>query len=135
MNLAWIDGLQTMMLQYTSIYADENGVTHFRERELDLHETLIGPLIPPLGATSPAEASSYYFLTFPPGISMDWHPAPKRLFHFFLAGECRVAVSDGTVRSFQTGDIVLAEDTSGTGHMTSNPGTVETLMAVVALPE
>lgn len=65
---------------------------------------------------------------------MDWHPAPKRLLHFFLAGECEVSVSDGEVRTFQTGDIVLAEDTTGKGHTTGNPGTVETLMAVVTLP-
>ena len=66
---------------------------------------------------------------------MDWHPAPGRLFHFFLAGQCEVTVSDGDTRTFRQGDIVLAEDTAGIGHRTSNSGPVETLMAVVALED
>ena len=123
-----------MRLHYTSIYADASGVSHFKEVEVELNETIIGPLIPPLGATLPFPADSYYFLTFPPGIVIDWHPAPKRLFHFFLAGQCEVTVEDGEVRVFRQGDIVLAEDTTGKGHITRNHGSSDTLMAVVALP-
>jgi quercetin dioxygenase-like cupin family protein len=123
-----------LKLKYTSIYTGADGVSHFREVEGELAPTVIGPLIPPLGASTPAPAEAYYFLAFPPGIQMDWHPAPRRLFHFFLAGQCEVTVSDGEVRAFRAGDIVLAEDTAGRGHTTRNPGSVETLMAVVALP-
>jgi hypothetical protein len=122
-------------LTYTSIYSDAHGQSHFRECEVPLEDTIIGPLIPPLGATISLPAVSYYFLTFPPGMHADWHPAPKRLFHFFLTGGCEVVVSDGEVRHFKAGDIVLAEDTTGQGHTTSNHGLVETLMAVVALPD
>jgi hypothetical protein len=124
-----------MKIKYTSIYADASGKSHFRDAEIELNETIIGPRIPPLGASAHLPADACYFLTFPPGIVMDWHPAPARLFHFFLAGECKVTVSDGEVRIFGVGDIVLAEDTTGIGHMTSNIGPSETLMAVVALPE
>jgi mannose-6-phosphate isomerase-like protein (cupin superfamily) len=123
-----------MPIHYTSIYSDEAGVSHFRDIELALHETILGPLIPPLGATAALPAENCYFLTFPPGIEMDWHPAPKRLFHFFLAGESEVRVSDGSTRTFRQGDIVLAEDTTGVGHTTRNPGAVTTLMAVAAIP-
>jgi mannose-6-phosphate isomerase-like protein (cupin superfamily) len=122
-----------MAIKYTSIYADTDGVSHFREVEIETNPTLIGPLIPPLGATVPQPASGCHFLTFPPGIFIDWHPAPRRLFHFFLAGSCEVTVSDGQVRVFGVGDIVLAEDVTGNGHITRNIGKVETLMAVVAL--
>lgn len=122
-----------MNLTYTSIYCDEAGVSHFRDVELALTERSIGAGIPPLGASGQFSAGSYYFLTFPPGIVIDWHPAPGRLFHFFLAGQCEVTVEDGQVRVFQTGDIVLAEDTLGKGHITRNHGDIETLMAVVAL--
>jgi quercetin dioxygenase-like cupin family protein len=124
-----------MSLICTSIFADANNVSHFREVTLELRETYLGPGIPPLGATPPAAAAAYYFLTFPPGIAMDWHPAPKRLLHLFLAGECEVAVTDGEVRRFRVGDIVLAEDLTGKGHTTRNPGSQETLMAVVVLTE
>jgi hypothetical protein len=120
-------------LKYTSIYTDSSGISHFREAEIEMTATVIGPRIPPLGASVPFPARSCYFLTFPPGIRMDWHPAPGRLFHFFLAGGCEVTVSDGETRTFSQGDVVLAEDTTGKGHQTSNLGAVETLMAVVAI--
>ena len=123
-----------MKLKYTSIHTDSNGISHFKDMEIELHQAILGPLIPPLGATQRLPATACYFLTFPPGIEMDWHPAPGRLFHFFLSGECEVSVSDGSTRIFKQGDIVLAEDTTGKGHRTKNPGQVETLMAVVALP-
>ncbi len=124
-----------MKIKYTSIYTGAGGTSHFRDAEIELNATIIGARIPPLGASAPLPADACYFLTFPPGIVMDWHPAPRRLFHFFLAGQCKVTVSDGEARIFGVGDIVLAEDTTGVGHMTSNIGSSETLMAVVALPE
>ncbi len=124
-----------MRLKYTSIFCDEDSVSHFREREIEMQETIIGPLIPALGATPAAPAGRYYFLTFPPGICIDWHPAPGRLWHFFLAGGCEVEVEDGEQRIFRQGDIVLAEDIHGKGHVTRNNGPVDTLMAVVALPD
>ena len=124
-----------MRITYTSIYTDEAGESHFRDAEIELSETVIGPQIPPLGATPSAPASDYYFLTFPPGLFVDWHPAPRRLFHFFLAGQSEVTVSDGETRTFCQGEIVLAEDTTGIGHTTRNPGPITTLMAVVALPK
>jgi hypothetical protein len=55
-----------MAIKYTSIYADTDGVSHFREVEIETNPTLIGPLIPPLGATVPQPASGCHFLTFPP---------------------------------------------------------------------
>ena len=124
-----------MALPYTSIYTDPAGITHFRDLELALTQTVLSPLIPPLGATPAFPAAACYLLTFPPGIFIDWHPAPRRLFHFFLAGTCEVEVTDGQTRTFGPGDIVLAEDTTGRGHTTRNPGPAETRMAVVALPE
>ncbi len=124
-----------MSLTYTSIYVGSDGRSHFREVELALAERIIGPLIPPLGASAVLPSQACYFLTFPPGIAMDWHPAPGRLFHCFLAGQCEVTVEDGEVRSFCAGDIVLAEDTTGRGHLTRNPGPGQALMAVVALAD
>jgi hypothetical protein len=124
-----------MHRKFTRIITDADGLSHFRDGEIELNETVLGPLIPPLGASAHLPAGDFYLLTFPPGIQMDWHPAPRRLFHFFLAGQSQVSVSDGETRTFGPGSIVLAEDTTGQGHTTSNPGDVETLMAVVAIPD
>ncbi len=47
----------------------------------------------------------------------DWHNAPRRQFIFTLEGEAEMEIGDGTKRRFRRGDILLAEDTTGHGHL------------------
>jgi len=49
-------------------------------------------------------------------------PAPTRQFLAFLSGEVKMETTDGTVRRFGPGDLVLLEDTSDRGHVTRNVG-------------
>jgi hypothetical protein len=35
-----------------------------------------------------------------------------------LSGEAEIEIGDGTVRRFGPGDVMLAEDTTGRGHVT-----------------
>jgi quercetin dioxygenase-like cupin family protein len=51
---------------------------------------------------------------------------------FCLAGELEVQVSDGMVRTFGPGSVVLVEDTEGKGHISRVVGTERVFM--VALP-
>jgi hypothetical protein len=46
------------------------------------------------------------------------HHAPGRLFHILVAGSCAMQTSDGEIRHFHPGDVILVEDTTGKGHMT-----------------
>jgi hypothetical protein len=46
----------------------------------------------------------------------DFHPAPRRQYVVNLDGEVELEVGDGTRRILRTGDILLAEDTTGQGH-------------------
>jgi hypothetical protein len=48
----------------------------------------------------------------------DWHCAPQRQLIVLLDGEIEVEVTSGEKRRFRGGDVVLAEDTTGTGHRT-----------------
>jgi hypothetical protein len=43
------------------------------------------------------------------------HPAPARLLWAILAGEWEVTVDAGVTRSFSAGELVLFEDTTGSG--------------------
>ena len=40
-----------------------------------------------------------------------------------LSGETEIEIGDGTKRRFGPGDILLAEDTSGQGHISRDVGT------------
>jgi hypothetical protein len=47
----------------------------------------------------------------------DFHPAPRRQYVVNLEGGVEIEVGDGTKRILRTGDILLAEDTTGQGHI------------------
>ena len=46
-----------------------------------------------------------------------WHNAPCRQYVVMLEGEVEIEVGDGTKRLLSTGEILLAEDTTGQGHI------------------
>ena len=50
--------------------------------------------------------------------SSAYHPAPRRQYVITLAGQMEIETGDGTIRRFGPGDVMLAEDTTGRGHIT-----------------
>ena len=70
----------------------------------------------------------------------DWdgstpHPAPRRQLFYTLRGAYEVTASDGTVRSFPAGSLLLLEDTTGAGHTTRAVGDGDVLIAAVTLAD
>ena len=55
------------------------------------------------------------FFRIPAGWFGDWHPAPCRQYYVQTTGELEVQVSDGEIRRFRPGDVVLVEDVTGQG--------------------
>jgi hypothetical protein len=51
----------------------------------------------------------------------DWapHVAPRRQWLVVLSGRAAITVSDGERREFGTGDVLLMEDTTGEGHLST----------------
>lgn len=49
--------------------------------------------------------------------ALDFHNAPRRQFVINLTGSVDIEVGDGTVRRLGPGEILLAEDTTGQGHI------------------
>ena len=47
----------------------------------------------------------------------DFHTAPRRQYVVNMEGEVEIEVGDGTKRILRSGDILLAEDTTGQGHI------------------
>jgi len=120
---------------YARIYADSTGQSHFDDINVTLSETNFAPPAPPVKLSSFSPSAQYAFLSFPVDWHGDWHPSPRRLFFFFLSGEVAVKVGDGQVRHFRTGDVVLAEDTAGNGHVTWVVNKTTALAAIVQLPD
>jgi hypothetical protein len=81
-----------------------------------------------------APAKQWAFLQLPASWSGDWHPVPQRQVFFWLAGEVEATVSDGEIRRFPAGSVILCEDTAGRGHCSRTIGSVA-LAAVVQLAD
>jgi hypothetical protein len=121
------------MVKYTRIYSDPAGESHFEDVEVVLKPVEFAPPAPPVELATPMPAEHVILLALSPGLYGDWHPVPRRQLYLQLSGEIEVAVSDGEIRVFGPGSVVLGEDVSGKGHVTRVPGTTEARAAIVQL--
>ena len=95
----------------TDMYTGPDGLTHLRNKEIKL------------GELEKAVAIVIGRISANPARLSDWHNAPWRRYVVPLSGRFEVEVSsDGTIKSFGPGDILLAEDTTGKGHKTRTVG-------------
>lgn len=123
------------MVSVIRIWADEEGESHLEDVDLEFAEEDFVPPAPPVLLTSPEAASGYLFERVAPGWHGDWHPAPSRVLAIYLTGRGTIEASDGESRPLEAGTILLAEDTTGRGHVTKVTGTDEMFVAIVTLPD
>ena len=120
-------------MQYTRLYSDDHGDSHFEDIESDLKLTQYAPPAPPLYLSSFTPATQFGFMNAPAGWASEWHPTPARNIFFVLTGEWEVVASDGESRRFGPGSVLLVEDTSGKGHSSRVIGQTDSLTAMVQL--
>jgi hypothetical protein len=77
------------------VYADEKGESHFSEMEIAKSGSSQLVLGHTIHMSIPEAAANIQFLTFPAGISNDWHPAPARQFVISLDRTFEIETSDG----------------------------------------
>jgi len=122
------------VISYVRIYADDHGESHFEDVDVSLNLVEVAPGISPLFASAFEEASRYAFLKAEPGWKEDWHPAPQRQFLVYLAGVTEFRVSDGEVRRLGAGTVLLAEDTTGKGHISEVVGEEDVVAVLIQVP-
>ena len=105
-------------MDYTRIYCDATGESHFEDVSVPVAPINFAPPAPPLSVAAPIRAERLILAELPLAWSSTWHPAPQRQFYFHLSGTLEVKVSDGQVRQFSSGSLVLLEDITGRGHCT-----------------
>lgn len=105
-------------MKYLRLFADDQGESHFEEVEAELTPLTYAPPAPALDVSAPSDATRYVYMRMPAGWRGDWHCAPRRQLFFVMAGEVEATASDGTVRTFGPGAMLVMEDTDGKGHAT-----------------
>ena len=104
-------------LLVTHLYSDSNGESHFEDIELPFELKDYAPPAPPISVTDFFGVEGFVIISSPSGWFGDWHPVPRRQYMICLSGELEVEVSDGEIRRFGPGSVILVEDTSGKGHV------------------
>ena len=117
------------------IWADEDGESHFEDVDVAFAESDFVPPAPPVLVSAQEPATGYLLERVPPGWRGDWHPAPGRVLAIYLTGLGDIEASDGEVRPLEPGTILLAEDTTGKGHITRVTGAEEMTVVIVTLPD
>jgi quercetin dioxygenase-like cupin family protein len=118
-------------LTYVHVYADAAGASHFREERFDFApgrdtQSFIHVLEAKGGAT---------LLRLKAGAVEDWHNAQLAWYLIVIQGESEVTTSDGEVRRFGPGSVVLLDHTSGKGHRTRAVGQLDHIAAVIPIAD
>jgi len=104
------------------IFADDNGETHMEDVDITLQSRKLFKDNPPFPISENFPASWCNICHIPAGMcEVDWHSPPGRLLVLWLTGEVEFETSDGDVRRLAAGSVVLAEDTTGKGHISRHP--------------
>lgn len=94
------------------VYTGDDNQSHFEDLDVPLNPGRYGSLsdlVPTTGTR---------FRETPVGGALDFHNAPQRQFVVNLRGRVEIECGDGSKRQLGAGDILLADDTTGQGHIT-----------------
>jgi hypothetical protein len=124
------------VLSFTHLWADANGVSHFRDEKLSFEAATAEN--PTAGTNSRANpdpqalvslplrgATGATFLYLKRSAVEDWHRAPRRMYLIAVQGMSEVTAGDGEIRRFGPGSIILMDDLTGKGHITRAVGDVD----------
>jgi hypothetical protein len=108
-----------MHAKYTRLFTDASGVSRFADIDVELNPGFAVPPATPLSVADSVLTERCSWV----GGTRDWkgdvmHPVPRRMLFVVIRGEHEVTAGDGELRRFSPGSVILAEDTTGTGHAT-----------------
>jgi hypothetical protein len=97
----------------TRLFTGDDGESHFEDLELPLTDLgAIGAM------TTPLAARSIVFRETGADYDLGFHNAPRRQFVVMLGGgRVELEIGSGEKRVLGPGDVLLAEDTTGRGHI------------------
>jgi hypothetical protein len=117
-------------IKVTRLYTGPDGKTKVEEFEIPLKQqgrgTDLSTVVPATGIQFRRTNQDY---------NLDWHPAPTRQFVVTLSGESEVELEGGKKLRLGPGHILLAEDTTGQGHISRALGGAERISLFIPLAD
>ena len=122
-------------MQYVEILADEEGVSHFREVDIELTRGEVAPAALPVALSTFRAATEVGFISIPSGWLGGWHQPPTDGYILVLSGEVQIEAGDGEIRGFPQGSLWLHNDRNGSGHNSSVVSIEDAKLVIVKLPD
>ena len=116
-------------MKIVRIYTGSDQKSHFEDIEI----TFGGDQ--QILTTDPRPATGVAFRCVPAGSVLERHPAPRRQFVVTLSGSWEIEASANTVKTFKAGDVMLADDTTGEGHISRVVGNEPHIFMTVSLAD
>ena len=111
------------------LYTGTDGESHFEEIEIRLRDEGVGGIRP----SEFVKATGILFREIAADFEHSWHNAPRRQYVILLEGAWEIEIGDGIKHQFGPGGILLAEDTTGRGHISRTLNNQPRKVAVVTL--
>jgi hypothetical protein len=98
-------------MKVTRFYTGEDGRSHFEDLEIPLNQVRGRMMSDAIAVTGMSFRESAGNLV------LDLHVAPRRQLILCLTGEVEIELGNGELRRFVPGDVYLADDLTGEGHI------------------
>jgi len=102
-------------MDVTRLYTGDDGQSHFEDVPVEMVDQEMRGLI-----SDPWTASAVQFREVGGDYALDFHCAPRRQLVVNLTGSVEIELGSGERRVLGPGTILLAEDTTGQGHISRN---------------
>ena len=99
-------------MQIVRVYSGDDGESHFE----DLTPDQLAEIVFPIGN------GPITLFRRPSPSSSDYHTAPRRQYVVNMSGIAEFETADGTKRRLMPGDVLIAEDLTGHGHIARSIG-------------
>jgi uncharacterized protein YhdP len=135
MGANWTTGALTFAqgptpVKVTRLYTGSDGKTKVEEYEIPLKPQGRGTDL-----STTVAVKSLQFRRTNKDYDLDWHPAPSRQYVVTLSGESEIELEGGRKLRLGPGHILLAEDTTGQGHISRAIGAGDRISLFIPLAD
>ena len=116
-------------MKITRLYTGNDQKSYFEEIELKFggDQKIL--------TTDSRPATMAVFRSVAPGTVLERHPAPRRQYLVTMAGAWEIEASNSVKKVFKAGDVMLADDTTGEGHISRVLGSEPHVFMTVPLAD
>jgi hypothetical protein len=102
-------------VKYVHLFNAHDGSSRFEDLAFEFAPVNFAPPAPSIDVSDAFSPSAFMMVRAPAGWTDPAHPAPARQFAIMAARTVQITAS-GETRTLTAGDVLLVEDTEGSGH-------------------